>query len=591
MDEFNDFNFFSESYYNPNNYNFNKNFSLTNSLKYDNYNNHQDNRFKIYSPEQIIDSSQNSISLFQIKNDLDILNNKMNAISQTLYNMNKFNISSKKKINLKKSNSMKSKYNQNIYQVKFNNNINGIPCSNIKGKINKNHNESYNNNKINNDYFENRQDCFYNNYFANSMKISRPKNNKKIQNINKISKNNSISGLNLNKINGHVFNEALNINDLILSENKNFKRNNNTKNNCFGLYDRYFFENLTNNNIKMEKNGFKTITSNKQKNKSIIINQSKNDDNKDTNIYNNKNNNKYINYNNTLKNKLNLIFSQKQTLPKKLNNQNKIKNNHLVDDKKINEKENNKINDDGIRIENKNRIIKNLDKKIINIKEEQKSNKEKKIIKNKNKNKKNLSIHEEDNITIEYSQKDEITKINVYNFFGENQNFQSRNINVVLEKLKRRKTKNNSILSSNSPKKILSEKENKNQLNENKKIKRSFSAASICSDKEKLLLKKYKLKRRNSNSKKNKNYAKKRNKICDKFRNNPQSFYGEELCDLVLKSFDIEGIHLNYKDIKTRNNDDKIQTNLISNKKENKTEIDVNEKLNKYLQNIVEEEE
>ena len=567
MDEFNDFNFFSESYYNPNNYNFNKNFSLTNSLKYDNYNNHQDNRFKIYSPEQIIDSSQNSISLFQIKNDLDILNNKMNAISQTLYNMNKFNISSKKKINLKKSNSMKSKYNQNIYQVKFNNNI------------------------INNDYFENKQDCFYNNYFANSMKISRQKNNKKIRNINKISKNNSISGLNLNKINGHVFNEALNINDLILSENKNFKRNNNTKNNCFGLYDRYFFENLTNNNIKMEKNGFKTITSNKQKNKSIIINQSKNDDNKDTNIYNNKNNNKYINYNNTLKNKLNLIFSQKQTLPKNLNNQNKIKNNHLVDDKKINKKENNKINDDGIRIENKNRIIKNLDKKIINIKEEQKSNKEKKIIKNKNKNKKNLSIHEEDNITIEYSQKDEITKINVYNFFGENQNFQSRNINVVLEKLKRRKTKNNSILSSNSPKKILSGKENKNQLNEDKKIKRSFSAASICSDKEKLLLKKYKLKRRNSNSKKNKNYAKKRNKICDKFRNNPQSFYGEELCDLVLKSFDIEGIHLNHKDIKTRNNDDKIQTNLISNKKENKTEIDVNEKLNKYLQNIVEEEE
>ena len=59
----------------------------------------------------------------------------------------------------------------------------------------------------------------------------------------------------------------------------------------------------------------------------------------------------------------------------------------------------------------------------------------------------------------------------------------------------------------------------------------------------------------------------------------------------MLKSFDIEGIHLIHKDIKTRNNDDKMQTNLISDKKGNKTEIDVNEKLNKYLQNIVEEEE
>ena len=43
------------------------------------------------SISQMIDNSQNSLSLIQIKNDLDQLNNKMNAISQNLYNINKIN--------------------------------------------------------------------------------------------------------------------------------------------------------------------------------------------------------------------------------------------------------------------------------------------------------------------------------------------------------------------------------------------------------------------------------------------------------------------------------------------------------------------
>ena len=65
-----------------------------------------------------------------------------------------------------------------------------------------------------------------------------------------------------------------------------------------------------------------------------------------------------------------------------------------------------------------------------------------------------------------------------------------------------------------------------------------------------MLLKKYKLIRRNSNSQnKKKNYTKQKNKICEKFRNNPQLFYSEEPCDLILKSIDIDGKYL-----KERNN-------------------------------------
>ena len=59
----------------------------------------------------------------------------------------------------------------------------------------------------------------------------------------------------------------------------------------------------------------------------------------------------------------------------------------------------------------------------------------------------------------------------------------------------------------------------------------------------------------------------------------------------MIKTFDIDGIHLKQRDIKTRNYNDKIDINLIYGKKENKTEIYNNENPNKYLQKIEEEEE
>ena len=98
---------FTQNYftlYNDNNF---KNSSLNQTMKYNNYNNE-------ISQNQIINNnnsniSQDTISLVQIKNDLDLMNNKLNMISETLFNMNLFNSTSKNKINLKKSNSMNHK--------------------------------------------------------------------------------------------------------------------------------------------------------------------------------------------------------------------------------------------------------------------------------------------------------------------------------------------------------------------------------------------------------------------------------------------------------------------------------------------------
>ena len=102
---------FTQNYftlYNDNNF---KNSSLNQTMKYNNYINQRSNEYNNYNNEisqnQIINNnnsniSQDTISLVQIKNDLDLMNNKLNMISETLFNMNLFNSTSKNKINLKK---------------------------------------------------------------------------------------------------------------------------------------------------------------------------------------------------------------------------------------------------------------------------------------------------------------------------------------------------------------------------------------------------------------------------------------------------------------------------------------------------------
>ena len=125
------------------------------------------------------------------------------------------------------------------------------------------------------------------------------------------------------------------------------------------------------------------------------------------------------------------------------------------------------------------------------------------------------------------------------------------------------------------------------EYNETRKFKKFNSLISIYSEKEKKLLTKYKLKKSNSNPQR-KNYTKGRNKICEKFINNPQLFYNEELCDLVIKSFDLDGIYINRNNSKGRN---KNEINKLTNKKENMTDIYFNDEPMEYLQKIIEETE
>ena len=641
MVEFNEFNYFPNTNYNPNTSNFNKKFSLNNSMKFNNYINPENSEFENY---QMINNNINreneSVSLFQIKRELDTLNSKMNIISQALYNLNLFNNHSKKKINLKKSSSMNYKgfnnyknktsnnYNQKFvfnnsiiennknYKNEKNNIIKRMNFGNNNKKNKKYMNANYNDN--NNDYYENGKNYSNNYYFSNSLNIPEQNINKKIKNI-KYSRNNSIKLAKTNKNFRYTCDEAFNGNNLVL-DNKTLKKSNDTNNAFFGIYDRYFIESLTNNEQKNEEKVNDKINNNPRNIKDIsnksksIYNNGKNikkNFNHINNVEYNKNNDNsnYINNaniignniketkknnNNDLHNKKDseTIILKNQILVNELSNQN---NKNKLTIEKSQKKEDEIINnEENIKNQNKKRLISNNEMITPKEKEEQNNqkNKNEKINilhkrKNKNKiNKKTLSFHEEDNITLEYNKKDEITKINVFDFFGENQNFQPRNINVILEKLKRKKTKTKPILLVKDPKKNL---RNFEKLNESGKLKKFNSLISIYSNKEKNLLTKYKLKKSNSNPQR-KNYTKGRNKICEKFINNPQSFYSQELCDLEIKSFDREGIYLRKTKNENRYYNNKKYINDISNEEENMTDIDINIRPIKYLQRIIEED-
>ena len=619
MDEFGESNY----YYNQNYLNNNYESSLIHSKKYNNYMNSSINDYNLNHHNNNINNSQDSLSLLEIKKDLTSLNNKLNIISETLLNMNLFNKPSKKKINLKKSNSLNCKFINNrnapfLYKQRYH-----INNSNLENNEDYNRNEIQNhkvNKKINGNYNEfllkntNKNMALNNNYFGHSLNLSSAKNNKKIQNI-KYSRNNSALRYKTNKF---TFGETLNINTF----KKNNKIINNSKNPYFGLYDQYFLESKSDHYMKKQEIKNNTIKDNYQNVKDLIINQINSKINQfshgskkiikynNVNIKNSLNYPKYGDNNNDINKNRNISDLKKSTeliLPQKKPIINKIQN-YNNDNKKLNIKENkqeeqsqNIIKEDEDK-EQKCNIISSNNEKIFNIKNEEQNNQQKnfdiinfeeKIKKKENKCRKkikNLSFHEEDNVTIEYNKKEEITKFDVFDFFGENQNFRPRNINVILEKLKRKKVKNNSILLNDTNKKNLKDDENQNKSKEKKKIKRANSGISITSNKEKMLLKKYKLIRRNSNSQnKKKNYTKQKNKICEKFRNNPQLFYSEEPCDLILKSIDIDGKYLKERNNKRIIHYQKKNITNYSNKRQNITDIDIDIEPFDYLQKIIEE--
>ena len=619
MDEFGESNY----YYNQNYLNNNYESSLIHSKKYNNYMNSSINDYNLNHHNNNINISQDSLSLLEIKKDLTSLNNKLNIISETLLNMNLFNKPSKKKINLKKSNSLNCKFINNrnapfLYKQRYhinNSNFENIEDYNINAiqnhKVNKKINGNYNEFLLKN---TNKNMALNNNYFGHSLNLSSAKNNKKIQNI-KYSRNNSALRSKTNKF---TFDETLNINTFKI----NNKIINNSKNPYFGLYDQYFLESKSDHYMKKQEIKNNTIKDNYQNVKDLIINQINSKINQfshgskkiikynNVNIKNSLNYPKYEDNNNDINKNRNISDLKKSTeliLPQKKPIINKIQN-YNSDNKKLNIKQNeqeeqsqNIIKEDEDK-EQKCNIISSNNEKIFNIKNEEQNNQQKnfdiinfeeKIKKKENKCRKkikNLSFHEEDNVTIEYNKKEEITKFDVFDFFGENQNFRPRNINVILEKLKRKKVKNNSILLNDTNKKNLKDDENQNKSKEKKKIKRANSGISITSNKEKMLLKKYKLIRRNSNSQnKKKNYTKQKNKICEKFRNNPQLFYSEEPCDLILKSIDIDGKYLKERNNKRIIPNQKKNITNYTNKRQNITDIDIDIEPFDYLQKIIEE--
>ena len=300
----------------------------------------------------------------------------------------------------------------------------------------------------------------------------------------------------------------------------------------FGSYDNYFLgltdlNNLYNNNYEEENKcemNMQIISNENQSNNYNIIENNKGINLvQKQNIRNLKSNDEHNNYND------------------KRNEENKLETNIIKNNKGIN-RNNGKNNKKDINDNNENHRfnkLTNIDKlnQKLEIKKEQ-INTNKKGIK---KPLKNLSFHEKENVTIKYNQKDEITKILLFDANNRLRKTKPRNIKIYLSKLKEVK-----------PKPVL---KNSNSSFKNKeKMKKSNSASfmGLTLDKKntilnnyyskylidkpplKLIGKDFEIKRRTP-----------KKEICERFKRNPQVFYTEELCDLVLKSLDLDNSNEN----------------------------------------------
>ena len=538
--------------------------SLRNNYK------HKKNKKYIIDIDNYDDEYNNNLNLNLIEKNKDIYYN--NYIKNK--NKSKKNIISNREINNKEYNNIygniispkNNKLNSNYIN---NQNSSGLMQYNLKMtqyyfSINSNnYNKIINNTNKNND-LDNA--CFgaYDNFF-----LETSLNNKNIeQNINNIYIPTISNEKEEIKNNCEIQNKMININfgnkenikDKIINSNNNkinLKKNINNKNLDNTITNNKNEEIKNNNadlNIKIDENK-KDIN---QQNENIILNKNDNDLANKKNSpkssllnslinSNKKNHNKIENQNNINNNAITQNEEHKINSEKKINVNTKVKDSFNYNKKELKkdqkniviEKSNNKSN---------NKSPKNLEKKNTN----------KKTINKKNifpqKRKKNVSIHEEDNISIEYNYKDEITNISVFDFFGSKKDFKPRNINVIIEKLKRGKI--NSILLNKDAKDNLVKlpKTDKND-GKTKKLKKSSSSKLITSNKE--LLNKYNLKKEKPIYKKitNNKIIHKTKKVCEKFKNNPQFFYTENLCNLVIKSLDLD-----------KNGEDKENNKIINNK-------------------------
>ena len=408
---------------------------------------------------------------------------------------------------------------------------------------------------------------------------------KKVDNLvdseNKIDEKKDIENI------SYYFNNAINDENTKYNSLKNdINNHNNDINNL--IFDQKTNLAKQNNNIIMNKKEFDNNNSNEKTNKYSLLNKLYKLGEK--NEYKDKIENDKRNQKENLNNKL--VFSN--ISPQDNNSQiicKKFKD--VLIDKKFENKNKQIINNKNeIKPENIRQI--NTDINYNNIM---------KIIKKKNKK---ISFNEKENIIIKYDEKDEITQICIYDTYGRVMKSVHKDINTYLNKLKRFKPK--SILLNYDT--IVSNKDNiQNQIktkigNENrktnkkdnsftshnitfKKVKKSFSNCSMIIP--------YKIKykiRDRYNSNDNKNIRKKeiqrkkhKKEICGKFKRNPQNFYTETLCDLVIKSLDIDKNEIEKNQLNYKIKEDNItKEKNIENSFEHKMNMEAYNNLKKYFE-------
>jgi hypothetical protein len=339
----------------------------------------------------------------------------------------------------------------------------------------------------------------------------------------------------------------------IMNQSKEYENNSNTKTDQFSLLN------------KLHELGKKNEYNDKKENDNR---------NQTENL-----NNKFIssnNYNTPLQENNNLILFNKfkdANIDKKFINKNK----QLINDKNENFQDN---------IE---QIKKNNQDNILN------------LIKIKKKKNKKITFNEKENIFIKYNENDEITQIFIYDVFGRIMKSVPKDINIYLSKLKRFKPKSvllnyNSVINNNDiiqkePKiELNNQKRNTNKKNninykDNIVIKSYSNSSLIISPKEN-----HKVKNRynsNDNDLRKREIQRKKYKkeICKKFKRNPQNFYTEPLCDLVIKSLDLDKSDENNNNLNNKiNEDNSTKENVIENSFERKMNIEAYNNLKKYFE-------
>ena len=515
-----------------------------------NYNNQENNNLmkaKIMSHKR-----SNSNSNYIHQNNNKYFQNYDNYFFPSLSLSQQNNLVSR---NIKHPNNSKKLFHNRIDNLSLNNysNYNNYNITNNNYSLSQNSYQTF---------LKNTQFGNYDSYFLESIEAK----NKSKQNSNDISI-------------GTISNENE-------QKSKRPKKINQRKNKKIKIINNFSNSNLTNEN----KNDIETDYKDKHKSPPLEENEkiSNSNDINDLIIHQNQSSEKKLNTqgeSNEKNTKKFSILNKLFQLGKKNENIDKIENEKR--NKDINDKDNKLMTSDNYS-ENKrynNNIIifnnfdnnknkNNLKKNEENKKEINKNINEKDFVNKKNKLNikikpiKKLSFHEEDNIKIKYNQKEEIKNIAIYDVSDNLKKMIPRNINVYLSKLKRFKPKSVLLNSNKKENEEIKEKKqskyiqnNKNNPNKRansnsvkKELKKNLKKSNSNSVKKEL---KKALKKSNSNSslsiisknkkkfdlndKKINNEIKIKRKtpkkeICEKFKKNPQLFYGEDLCDLVMKS-------------------------------------------------------